>query len=102
MKAHPSGSRVTLRSNNEHVVEVTILKSHMEKRFSIFPALTACAIQPLPRITDTGETVLFRFHLEDWNNVVNDFLDERMIPYDNFRVLTAETNRAKGIQFLSE
>jgi len=98
MKANPSGSRVTVRSNNEHVVEVTILKSQLEKRFSLFPALSACAIQPLPRINDAGETLLFRFHLEDWNNVVGDFLEERMIPFDNFRVLTEETNRAKGIQ----
>jgi hypothetical protein len=41
----------------------------------------------------------FRFHLEDWNNVVNDFLDERMISFSNFHVLTEERDRSKGIQF---
>jgi hypothetical protein len=99
MKSHPSGSRAVLRSYNEHVVEVTILKNQLERRFSIFPALSACAIQPLPRMADAGDALLFRFHLEDWNNVVGDFLEERSIPFDNFRVLTEETHRAKGIQF---
>jgi hypothetical protein len=100
MKANPSGTKPTLRSYNEHVVEVTILKEELQRRgFSTFPALSACAIHPLPRMTDAGNTLAFRFHLEDWNNVVNDFLDDRMIPFENFRVLTKETNRAKGIQF---
>jgi hypothetical protein len=100
MKANPSGSRTALRSYNEHVVEVSILKSQLQQRgFSVFPALSACAIHPLPRMTDAGDSLQFRFHLEDWNNVVNDFLDDRSIPFVNFRVLTKETNRAKGIQF---
>lgn len=99
MKARPSDSKASLRPYREHVVEVTIEKSQLEKRFSIFPALCACAIQPLPRITDPGSTVLFHFHLEDWNNVVNDFLDDRSIPFANFRVLTEERDRAKGIHF---
>jgi hypothetical protein len=99
MKARPINSRTSLPPFREHVVEVTIRKDQIEKRFSIFPALCACAIQPLPRITDAGETVSFRFHLEDWNNVVNDFLDERLIPFSDFRVLTEERDRSKGIQF---
>ncbi len=100
MDARPSDSRSSTRPYREHVVEVTIQKDQIEKRFSIFPALCACAIQPLPRITDAGSTLQFRFHFEDWNNVVNDFLDERMISFNHFRVLTEERDRSKGIQFL--
>lgn len=99
MKARPSDSRASLRPYREHVVEITIQKEQLERRFSIFPALCACAIQPLPRINDAGEKLSFRFHLEDWNNVVNDFLDERSISFENFRVLTEERDRAKGIHF---
>lgn len=99
MKARPFNSKTSLPPYREHVVEVMIRKDQIEKRFSIFPALCACAIQPLPRITDVGETLPFRFHLEDWNNVVNDFLDERMIAFSDFRVLTEENDRSKGIHF---
>lgn len=103
MKARPSDSRAALRRSREHVVEVTIPKAQIEKRgLSVFPALCACAIQPLPRITDVGDSLLFHFHLEDWNNVVNDFLDERGITFGDFRVLTEERDRAKGIQFAFE
>ncbi|MBL0745662.1 hypothetical protein [Chryseolinea lacunae] len=103
MKARPSDSKATLHAHHEHVVEITIRKDQLEKKgFSTFPALSACALQPLPRMADKGDTLLFRFHLEDWNNVVNDFLDDRTISFDNFRVLQHETNRAKGIQFLAE
>jgi hypothetical protein len=101
MKAHPSDSRLAVRPYREHVVEVTIRKDQLEpKGFSIFPVLCATAIQPLPRITDAGDRLLFRFHLEDWNNVVIDFLEDREISFDNFRVLTEERDRAKGIRRL--
>lgn len=100
MKARPSDSRSFLRPYREHVVQVTIRKDQIEKKgFSKYPVLCACAVQPLPRISDPGESLLFHFHLEDWNNVVNDFLDERMIAFENFRVLTEERTRAKGFQF---
>jgi hypothetical protein len=101
MKAHPSDSRTALRHHREHVVEVTIQKDQTEKNgFSLFPVLCAAAIQPQPRMTDAGTSLLFRFHLEDWNNVVNDFLDDRGISFENFRVLTEEKDRAKGIRML--
>jgi len=100
MKVHPSDSRSVLHPYREHVVEVTIVKHQLERKgFSIFPVLCAAAIQPLPRITDPEDALLFRFHLEDWNNVVNDFLEDRQISFDDFRVLTEESDRAKGIRF---
>jgi hypothetical protein len=101
MKAHPSDSRSVVRPYREHVVEVTIRKDQLERKgFSIFPFLCATAIQPLPGITDAKDMLLFRFHLEDWNAVVSDFLEDRNISFDNFRVLTEERDRAKGIRRL--
>jgi len=100
MKARPSDSRSALRPYREHVVEVMIRKDQLERKgFSIFPVLCATAIQPLPRMTDAGDSLMFRFHLEDWNHVVEEFLEDRSIPFDNFHVLTEEKDRAKGIRF---
>jgi hypothetical protein len=100
MKARPSDSRSALRPFREHVVEVTIKKDQIERKgFSSFPLLCACAVRPLPKLTDTSDSLSFRFHLEDWNNVVNDLLDKRNISFDNFYVHTEESDRAKGIQF---
>jgi hypothetical protein len=103
MKARPSDSQTAQRHYREHVVEVTIRKDQTERKgFSLFPALCATAIQPLPVMTDAGDSLLFRFHLEDWNNVVHDFLDDREISFENFRVLTEERDRAKGIRMLPD
>jgi hypothetical protein len=101
MKARPSDSRAALRPYREHVVEVMIRKDQTERKgFSFFPALCATAIQPLPSMTDAGDALLFRFHLEDWNSVVEDFLAARNVAFENFRVLTEEKDRAKGLRFL--
>ena len=101
MKVHPSDSRSVLRPYREHVVEIKIPKDQLTRSgFSLFPALCAMAIQPLPNMAAAGDAVLFRFHLEDWNNVVSDFLEDRDISFDNFHVLTEERDRAKGIRRL--
>jgi hypothetical protein len=88
----------SVRAQLEHVVEVSILKDHFEhKRINYFPAVCACAIPPLPRLSDPGKNIIFRFYLEDWDNVVGTLLENHMIPHESFRILTRENQRPKLI-----
>ena len=83
-KEHPL---VSISENGNDIVEVTLIKFQLTRRFNLYNTLLTYAVDSRPLLDEPGDKVIFRFTHYDWSKTLRRLLDENLVSVIRIKLL---------------